>query len=69
MIHRPAPPVTQAEANAASRRFGAKALVPRRAEGQAGTFEPCLGGDRQRLKRVAKPRNPLQSGRLEVSLS
>jgi hypothetical protein len=39
---------------------------------QAGhfrTFEPLLGGDRQKQKRVAKARNPLQSGTFEVSLS
>jgi len=32
-------------------------------------FEPWLGGDRQKQKRVAKARNPLQSGAFEVSLS
>ena len=39
------------------------------AGGDSGTFEPLLGGDRQREKRVAKARNPLQSGSVEVSLS
>jgi hypothetical protein len=34
-----------------------------------GTFEPLLGGDRQKEKRVAKARNPLQRGPFEVSLS
>jgi hypothetical protein len=35
----------------------------------SGTFEPLLAGDRQRKKRVAKARNPLQRGSFEVSLS
>jgi hypothetical protein len=34
-----------------------------------GTFEPWLAGDRQKEKRVAKARNPLQRGAFEVSLS
>jgi hypothetical protein len=34
-----------------------------------GTFEPLLVGDRQKQKRMAKARNPLQSGCFEVSLS
>jgi hypothetical protein len=33
------------------------------------SFEPLLAGDRQSQKRVAKARNPLQSGYFEVSLS
>jgi hypothetical protein len=33
------------------------------------TFEPLLGGDRQKEKRMAKARNPLQTGSFEVSLS
>jgi hypothetical protein len=37
--------------------------------GDSGTFEPLLAGDRQRQNRVAKARNPLQSGCFEVSLS
>jgi hypothetical protein len=37
--------------------------------GYSGTFEPWLGGDRQRGKRVAKPRDPLKKGSSEVSLS
>jgi hypothetical protein len=35
----------------------------------SGTFEPWLGGDRQKEKRVAKARNPLQREPFEVSLS
>ncbi len=35
----------------------------------SGTFEPLLGGDRQREKHVAKAHNPLQRGSVEVSLS
>jgi hypothetical protein len=35
----------------------------------SGTFEPLLGGDRQKQKRVAKARNALQKGSFEVSLS
>jgi hypothetical protein len=35
----------------------------------ARTLEPLRCGDRQRQKRVAKARNPLQSGAFEVSLS
>jgi hypothetical protein len=42
---------------------GAKTSPP------GGTFEPLLGGDRQKEKRVAKGRNPLKSVRFEVSLS
>jgi hypothetical protein len=34
-----------------------------------GTFEPLLAGDRQKKKRVAKARNPLQKRSFEVSLS
>ena len=37
--------------------------------GRARTFEPLLAGDRQRQKRVAKARNPLQRSAFEVSLS
>ena len=37
--------------------------------GGSGTFEPWLGGDRQRVKSVAKARYPLRCGFLEVSLS
>jgi hypothetical protein len=37
--------------------------------GRSRTFEPLLGGDRQRQKRVAKARNPLQRSAVEVSLS
>jgi hypothetical protein len=33
------------------------------------TFEPLLGGDRQKKKRVAKAHIPLQRGSFEVSLS
>jgi hypothetical protein len=32
----------------------------------SGTFEPLLGGDRQKEKRMAKARNPLQRGSFEV---
>jgi hypothetical protein len=32
-------------------------------------FEPLLAGDRQKKKRVAKARNPLQRRSFEVSLS
>jgi hypothetical protein len=32
-------------------------------------FEPWLGGDTQREKRVVKARDPLQSRSFEVSLS
>jgi hypothetical protein len=35
------------------------------AGGGSGTFEPWLGGDRQRVKGVAKARNPLQGGFLK----
>jgi hypothetical protein len=35
----------------------------------SGTFEPLLGGDRQKEKRVAKGHDPLQKGTFEVSLS
>jgi hypothetical protein len=41
----------------------------RRDTGRVITFEPLLGGDRQKQKRVAKARDPLQSGAFEVSLS
>jgi hypothetical protein len=34
-----------------------------------GTFEPWLAGDRQKEKRMAKARKPLQRGSFEVSLS
>jgi hypothetical protein len=37
--------------------------------GHFRTFEPWLGGDRQKEKRVAKARNPLQRASFEVSLS
>jgi hypothetical protein len=37
--------------------------------GRSRTFEPLLAGDRQRQKRVAKARNPLQRSAVEVSLS
>jgi len=37
--------------------------------GRARTFEPLLAGDRQRQKRMAKARNPLQRSAFEVSLS
>jgi hypothetical protein len=37
--------------------------------GLSRTFEPLLVGDRQKQKRVAKARNPLQRGSFEVSLS
>jgi hypothetical protein len=37
--------------------------------GRCRTFEPLLAGDRQKQKRVAKARNPLQRGAFEVSLS
>jgi hypothetical protein len=37
--------------------------------GRFRTLEPLLVGDRQRQKRVAKARNPLQSAAFEVSLS
>jgi hypothetical protein len=37
--------------------------------GHPGTFEPLLAGDRQKEKRVAKARNPLQKRSFEVSLS
>jgi hypothetical protein len=37
--------------------------------GRSRSFEPLLAGDRQRQKRVAKARNPLQNGCIEVSLS
>jgi hypothetical protein len=33
------------------------------------TFEPLLGGDRQKENRVAKAHIPLQRGSFEVSLS
>jgi len=36
---------------------------------RSGTFEPLLAGDRQKEKRVAKARNPLQRGSFDVSLS
>jgi hypothetical protein len=35
----------------------------------SGTSRPLLAGDRQKEKRVAKARNPLQRGSFEVSLS
>jgi hypothetical protein len=38
-------------------------------DSHSGTFEPLLAGDRQKEKRVAKARNPLQRGSFEVSLS
>jgi hypothetical protein len=34
-----------------------------------GIFEPWLAGDRQKQKRMAKARKPLQRGSFEVSLS
>src|SRR2546430_14206621 len=34
--------------------------------GHSGTSRPLLAGDRQKEKRVAKARNPLQRGPLEV---
>jgi hypothetical protein len=37
--------------------------------GYSGTFEPWLAGNRQREKRVSKPRNPLKWRSAEVSLS
>jgi hypothetical protein len=37
--------------------------------GHCGTSEPLLAGDRQKKKRVAKARNPLQKRSFEVSLS
>jgi hypothetical protein len=37
--------------------------------GHSGTSRPLLAGDRQKEKRVAKARNPLQRGSFEVSLS
>jgi hypothetical protein len=37
--------------------------------GRSGTFEPLLRGDRQKEKRMAKARNPLQRSAFEVSLS
>jgi hypothetical protein len=37
--------------------------------GLSRSFEPLLAGDRQKQKRVAKARNPLQKGSFEVSLS
>jgi hypothetical protein len=37
--------------------------------GRRRTFEPLLAGDRQRQKRMAKARNPLQRSAVEVSLS
>jgi hypothetical protein len=36
---------------------------------RAGNIEPLPAGDRQREKRVAKARNPLQRMPFEVSLS
>jgi hypothetical protein len=37
--------------------------------GRCRTFEPLHDGDRQKEKRVAKARNPLQRTCFEVSLS
>jgi hypothetical protein len=38
-------------------------------DGRAGTFEPLRAGDRQKQKRMPKPRNLVKSVRFEVSLS
>jgi hypothetical protein len=48
--------------------YGA-AVSPDESASHFRTFEPWLAGDRQKEKRMAKARNPLQRSSFEVSLS
>jgi hypothetical protein len=50
------------------RRFGVGRMRPLEPD-RCGNIEPLLAGDRQKEKRVAKARNPLQRMPFEVSLS
>jgi hypothetical protein len=51
------------------RRIGVRRTRASRELDRVGNIEPLLAGDRQKEKRVAKARNPLQSMAFEVSLS
>jgi hypothetical protein len=69
MIRRPAARMRRTDTG--TRKIVALRCQARTADdiGRCRTFEPLLAGDRQKQKRVAKARNPLQRSAFEVSLS